>query len=316
MPYKPAYLRHLLATIWKPTMTVDREAKQSKRGTMKHGSNTERVTRHYELISRCSPSFFQSTVQKLKPKIGLRQMLGLKKTPFFHLFEMPKFHVSFARVESILRRYDLISDAFVFGDKIDIPFISSEFSVVMRLKDIGQHIDLDMSMESDIVRRHFQGKTSIVKRKNIAAKLDMLADKQEDIDVDDFVKLYIIFVFNCILFPTSNCTTPRFLLPYVDDLSKICNYAWGNAAYRFLNEEILKHVRDGERRKKYFDGCVIGLMAWVYERIPSLGKPCALHIFPRFFRWVDSKIPNDLDAASVAFLSITKNKVLPHLPFT
>ncbi|XP_075488219.1 uncharacterized protein LOC142527329 isoform X1 [Primulina tabacum] len=142
----------------------------------------------------------------------------------------------------------------------------------------------------------------------------MLADKQEDIDVDDFVKLYIIFVFNCILFPTSNCTTPRFLLTYVDDLSKICNYAWGNAAYRFLNEEILKHVRDGERRKKYFDGCVIGLKAWLYERIPSLGKPCALHIFPRFFRWVDSKIPNDLDAASVAFLSITKNKVLPIYP--
>lgn len=227
---------------------------------MKHDSNTARVARHYELISRCSPSFFHTTIKKLKPKIGLRQISGLKQTPFFHLFEMPKFHVSFAWVESIFRRYDPILDAFVFGDGIEIPFISTDFSIVMGLKDIGQPIDLDMPMEPDFVRRHFQGKLSIVKRTNIVAKLDLLANKQEDVDIDDFVKLYIIFVFNCILFPTSNCTTPRFLLPYFDDLSKICCYAWGNAAYRFLNEEYLKHVLDAEGRKKYFDGCVIGLM--------------------------------------------------------
>lgn len=32
-------------------------------------------------------------------------------------------------------------------------------------------------------------------------------------------------------------------------------------------------------------------MAWVYERVPSLGVLRSLQMFPRLFRWKDRKIP-------------------------
>ena len=109
----------------------------------------------------------------------------------------------------------------------------------------------------------FSGEIRNVKQTEIAKLLDEYANKDSDDSVDDFCRLYILFVFNCIIFSTSNYWTPSFLLPYVDDLSRVGLYAWGEAAYNFVVSEIRKHlggVVGEESKKKYFDGCTIALM--------------------------------------------------------
>jgi len=147
----------------------------------------------------------------------------------------------------------------VVGDDIAIPFTAEEFGIVMGLQHVGQPVDLELKMGSDMVERLFEGKFHNVSRSEIYTKLLEFADKHGEKDVDDFVRLYILLVFNCILFPMSNYSTPRFLLPYVDDLDGISMYAWGDAVYQFLLDELKNHL-EGDSGKRYFDGCAIGLM--------------------------------------------------------
>ncbi|KZV38990.1 hypothetical protein F511_40361 [Dorcoceras hygrometricum] len=129
-------------------------------------------------------------------------------------------------------------------------------------------------------------------------------------EIDDFVRPYILFIFNSIIFSTGNYHTPAFIFPYLDDLTKFFDYGWGDAAFWFLYRDIRVSVS-----KTYVDGCTVGLMAWVYERVPSLGVRRSLVMFPSLFQWVNSKIP--LNAAKVELLlkSIDSTKILSIYPF-
>ncbi|XP_075485069.1 uncharacterized protein LOC142524835 isoform X3 [Primulina tabacum] len=63
------------------------------------------------------------------------------------------------------------------------------------------------------------------------------------------------------------------------------------------------------------EGCIVGLMAWVYERVPMLGEPRVLHCFPRLFKWVESKIPVNPIGAEAALMAVRSNKIVPIKPF-
>ena len=205
-------------------------------------------------------------MESLKPKMGLKHIEALKKTPFYIYFDMPKLNTSFIRIEAILRRFDVKKLSFIFGEDVEVPFVASEFSMVLGLQQVGQSVDVKLKMESLTVARLFGGQFKNVNRSNIAKKLEKFVNKESEEALGDFSRLYILLVFNCILFPTSNYWTPRFLLPYLDDLSRIGLYAWGEAAYSFIVDDMRSHCggETGEDApKKYLDGCTVGLTVGV-----------------------------------------------------
>ncbi|XP_073156840.1 uncharacterized protein [Henckelia pumila] len=76
-------------------------------------------------------------------------------------------------------------------------------------------------------------------------------------------KIQFSHLFNCVIFPVDNYSTPRFIMPYIDDLDHFFDYSWGDAAYQFLCYKIAAHVGDGQselERKKYLDDCLVELM--------------------------------------------------------
>ncbi|PIN25883.1 hypothetical protein CDL12_01377 [Handroanthus impetiginosus] len=75
-----------------------------------------------------------------------------------------------------------------------------------------------------------------------------------------------------------------------------------------------KCVGTGENRKKYLDGCTVGLMAWLYERIPSLGTAQKLIEFFRLYRWGEYKLPNKVHDAEDRLKSITAEMVFEFNP--
>ncbi|XP_073158591.1 uncharacterized protein [Henckelia pumila] len=160
-------------------------------------------------------------------------------------------------------------------------------------------------MESKFLARQFGGHLGRAKRAEIHEKLISLACSDSGSEIDDFVRLYILFIFNCVIFSTGNYYTPSFIFPYLDDLTTFFDYAWGDAAFRYL----CRSIRNIES-KSYLDGCTVGLMAWVYERIPSLAVPRSLKMFPRLFRWGDSKIPLKTAKAESLLKSIDSTKIL------
>ena len=135
---------------------------------------------------------------------------------------------------------------------------------------------LELRLESDFLNRVFGGRVVNVTRVKINEKLREVVGRDGENDVNYFVRLYILFVFNCILFPMSNYSTPRFLLPYVDDLNAIGLYAWGDAAYNFLLDEMRMHsggTSGTGARKRYFDGCAVGLMVSTFNYVCKCSIP-------------------------------------------
>ncbi|KZV27899.1 hypothetical protein F511_36584 [Dorcoceras hygrometricum] len=180
--------------------------------------------------------------------------------------------------------FDVPSCSFLINDDVMIPFTSSDFSIVLGLHHSGQPVDLDLKMESRFLARHFASKVTKADRAAIRERMMLLAG--------------------------TSYVTPGFIFPYLDDLTTFFDHAWGDAAFRFLYREIC-HLGS----KMYVDGCVVGLMALVYESIPTLGVRRSLNLYPRLFRWGKSKIPLKSDEADTLLNRVDITQVLPIRPF-
>lgn len=95
-----------------------------------------------------------------------------------------------------------------------VTFTSEDFSIGIGLPSVSQAVNIDLKMGSEFLEQNFGEKMRSV----IVAKLFELADNDSRIGVDNIIRFYILFVFNCIIFSVSNYVTPRFIFPYLDDL--------------------------------------------------------------------------------------------------
>lgn len=74
-------------------------------------------------------------------------------------------------------------------------------------------------MKSRFLGRHFAGKVINADRIFIENKLFSLESSDVEVDIDDFVRLFMVFIFNYIIFSTSSYITPSLIFPYMDDHS-------------------------------------------------------------------------------------------------
>ncbi|XP_012856168.1 PREDICTED: uncharacterized protein LOC105975517 [Erythranthe guttata] len=259
---------------------------------------------------RCSPIAFHLTMEGVKKVMKKQHHEVLKKNPFYHYMDMPKINHSFHRVVSLMQAYNPEDRAFWFGgNTIRLEFTPQQLSIVLGLQYEGVPVDVNMDgRDTDFITRIFDGKLSLVTRPYIGYKLEAYAVMTDQQSVEDFSRLYTIYLLNTILLPKGNKTLERWVYPHVEDLEVLGSFAWGKLVYDILVENMEGYLKGG---LKYFDGCTIGLLAWVHERITSLGVSTSVYKFPRFFRWQDSKIPIDEEAARLLFDQIKQVQVIP-----
>ena len=75
-------------------------------------------------------------------------------------------------------------------------------------------------------------------------------------DIEDFARIFILFLFNTVLFPNAHMYVPAYLVHYVDNLETIDEYAWGEAVHNFLVQSLIKM----EQGRRYIEGCTFGLV--------------------------------------------------------
>ncbi|KZV25150.1 hypothetical protein F511_41407 [Dorcoceras hygrometricum] len=223
-------------------------------------------------------------MSELKPILGEQQRMRISDSLFCKWIDMPILAISSGRLDYFMNRFDVPSCSFLINDDVMIPFTSSDFSIVLGLHHSGQPVDLDLKMESRFLARHFASKVTKADRAAIRERMMLLAG--------------------------TSYVTPGFIFPYLDDLTTFLNHAWGDAEFLFLYREIC-HLGS----KIYVDGCVVGLMALVYESIPTLGVRRSLKLYPRLFRWGKSRIPLKSDEADTLLNSVDITQVLPIQPF-
>ncbi|XP_075499175.1 uncharacterized protein LOC142537552 [Primulina tabacum] len=247
---------------------------------------------------------------ELKSILGEQHMSRINDTPFAKWNDLSVLAISCGRIDYFLNIFQGDSCSFFVGENITIPFKSADFSIVLGLHHVGQPVDLDLKLESKFLTRHFDGKVTNANRIAIYEKLIFLARIDDECVIDDFVRTFILFIFNCIIFPTGNYITHGFIFPYLDDLTIFFKYAWGDAAFRFLYREICQIGK-----KLYVDGCTVGLMAWLYKTVPVLGVRRGLNVYPRLFCWGKNKIPLNAVDTETLLKRIDSTQVLSIHPF-
>ncbi|XP_073292211.1 uncharacterized protein [Primulina huaijiensis] len=264
-------------------------------------------------MSRCSSTYFRKIINKLEPKLNERQRTRIIGTPFGKWLKMPKLSIYSTRVDVVLRSFNIDSLSFIFGKGIVIPFTSFEFSIVISLLHGGQPVNQELGTKLDFLSRYFAGKLIKATRKSISVNMLLIVESDDDSHLDDFVRMFILFAFNRLVFPLSTYLTPRFVFSYIDDLTNLFGYSWGDAAHRFLCDKISGHIVNSEGasgRKTYLDGCIVGMMAWVYEKVPFLGVVSGSpRTYPHLFKWCESKIPLKVEEAEALLKRITCTKV-------
>lgn len=146
----------------------------------------------------------------------------------------------------------------MFGKTL-IPFSSRELSVVLGLQYEGQLVNVHMHADSPFVKRVFGGNLMHLKWPRVATKLKEYATKNDSESIDKFDSLYTVLVLNTILLPNGNKILSPFVYPYVDDLDAFGYFPWG--------------------KSKHFEGSTIGLLAWVHERVISLGYATRVSLY-------------------------------------
>ncbi|XP_073125651.1 uncharacterized protein [Henckelia pumila] len=306
--------KELLKHVWPPD--ENREMVRKENNVVENEANRQSKK---DAMSRCSATYFRKVMNKLEPNLNDKQRARIMSTPFGKWLKMPKLSIYSTRVDAILKSFNSDSSSFIFGKNIVVPFTSFEFSIVLGLPYGGQPIYQDLRTKLIFLSRYFAGKRSNATRKIISKNLLLLAESDDESRLDDFVRMFILFAMNCIVFPLSTYMTPRFVFSYIDDLSNFFGYSWGETAHRFLCDKIAAHLGDSEGmigRKTYLDGCVVGMMAWVYEKVPSLGVVSGSpRMFPRLFKWGESKMPLKFKDAEALLKKITRTKVFNIIPF-
>ncbi|XP_051121608.1 uncharacterized protein LOC127245008 [Andrographis paniculata] len=227
-------------------------------------------------------------------------------TPFGHFMDCPKMKFPWHRLVALVNSFSSESMSFKIGSDIELPFEVEEYSVVLGLHAKGVYVTENTSVESEWFVRIFGSKPRSVTRGQVLQKLrEALLQGLEPLSVADVARLFIMFVFANILFCSANYSVPLFLLPYVEDLSAIGDYAWGPASHRYL----LKSISDFKSGKKYLTGCTAGLLAWFNERVPTLDKARCLPKVPRLFRWLNSLGPMSRVHAVDELTSIKRSDV-------
>ena len=84
------------------------------------------------------------------------------------------------------------------------------------LRYVGQHVNEKVVKNSSIVERYFERKASYVTRTAIGDALLQYVGQGPDEEgkgtPKDIARLYVLFVFNCILFPLTYYQTPVYVI--------------------------------------------------------------------------------------------------------
>ncbi|XP_058077427.1 uncharacterized protein LOC131225849 [Magnolia sinica] len=233
--------------------------------------------------TRCAPSKFYNFIKKVNLKD--EHIKVLEDTPFKGFMHFPKFLVQRTFLNTILTRWDDEHNCFLLGGK-RIFFKPQDIAIILGLSMNGEHIDLRRELsasEKELKKKYFAN--VLLKRELIEENIKNLLEESSEESISDFAKLFILYLFNTILFPIASETTPIFLLHYVNELENLHSYAWATAIWTFLVRSISESVR---KKKKYVNGCVMVLEPWLHEHIILPSWLSTKMVYPRILRWVDS----------------------------
>ncbi|KAK1263974.1 hypothetical protein QJS04_geneDACA009225 [Acorus gramineus] len=218
----------------------------------------------------------------------------MKKTPFNILVNIPRIQFQSELLDVIVSSYKSDGDFFEIGGQ-PISLTPEDVALIIGLPAFGETPNLNSSSTKSELKKRFFSDTSIITRAALKESMSHLMNSDDPKDIEDFVRLWIAFIFASFLFPIGHYNCPIPLLGLLDNLKSTWKYAWSVAIRDQLMEGVRKQracitMRDEGQYSKssmgYVFGCTAVLCAWFYEHTRTTRwMPTAHHVSPRLFKW-------------------------------
>ncbi|KAH7669014.1 DsbB-like protein [Dioscorea alata] len=170
-----------------------------------------------------------------------------------------------------------------------LQFRLEDVALILGLRCDGDAINFKKTKERCALEDEYFTKIVDRTRNCLVRTLMKLVEEKEAKKERSFIKLLLVYILGNLFFSTTMCSVTSWLADYVDNLSKLDQYAWAQTTQKWLMEDVpsaaarVKVRCSGKTtRMRYLKGCVIALNHWFYE-VARKGKklrfgktPCIL----------------------------------------
>ncbi|KAK1301828.1 hypothetical protein QJS10_CPB12g00043 [Acorus calamus] len=133
---------------------------------------------------------------------------------------------------------------------------------------IGKVLDMKSKKisETRLLQKHFPSKS--LHRRDVGLKLIELFSSKEDEDVQDFVRILIIFMFATFLLSNMGYACLRILAEYLDDLDSTWKFSWASVVHEMILDDpklFFESIRQRDEGKEgvplgYVGGCTTAVI--------------------------------------------------------
>ncbi|KAL2343049.1 hypothetical protein Fmac_004334 [Flemingia macrophylla] len=148
-------------------------------------------------------------------------------------------------------RYDERRGGFRVGNDV-VSFCPLDVCLFFGLPIVGKKVNLKGKEQSK--SRRLLGYDNVTVRD----VYNELLKKQNDDEVEDFCRLYILLALAEFLFPNTKRNVKSGLFKLVDDLELVGSYNWGCAIYEFLVDSICFFCNNVEKKETSLQRYVVG----------------------------------------------------------
>lgn len=261
-------------------------------------------------------------MELLKANVSEICLRKVRRTPFAHFLRTPRILVSTPRLQAIfLSRFSCDLPGMTIGlENRFIPFTRETISLIVGLRCYVLYINIDT------LKFVFAGHEDNATRNDLCTRLYEFAKAEDEVYSNNFVRMFILRICNCIFFAKSTYYIPRFCFIYVDGLSTIEEYTWRSAVYDFLIDSIPKYKGrevkapkrmedEGSSKGTYLDGCSFGLLVWMYELLEgTMADPTSVVSIPQMSLSLEKKAPSSPDATLKLLSQVPTRKIVPFAP--
>lgn len=192
------------------------------------------------------PSFLNQVI-----KLTESQRTSIKRAGFGYLLQIPQHVLRRSQLIELMDTWSIEKQAFVFPvGEISITLL--DVALILGLRVIGEPVVLKEDAPLTSLEKSFDASVS-----NRYISVESLKDRLESIgekDDQSFVRVFLLYCFGTLLFPSENGKVDSRYLSFLQDLNNVSCFAWGAAVLQYLHDWLTK--RKVEKINK-IGGCLI-----------------------------------------------------------
>jgi hypothetical protein len=207
------------------------------------------------ISTRCFPKSLAESFKDGEKSLALRDIHSplASKTPFFHFANIPAIGAERVRLTHLCRHW-VSGTTFSFGG-VKLEFTPEDVAVLIGLPKRGLEVttgEVQNVAACSILNRYFKGRSPTVDE----IKSKMLEVRGNDELAEDYVRLWVMYIFAALLFTDGCQRAPRDVNVLVDNLDELKEYDWPTAVHRETAEGISR-FRNARDKTTYLKGCPV-----------------------------------------------------------